>query len=168
MPRRGSFSLSPTRRRLGLGSGSFAGGTYSVACFLASCSALTDEVVRVNRSNSGIRARKQLQISGALQRRRQPFRKVPDLRELLSSSELASETPFNGIPNLSNVPETLDPELEGSDEEEEHPEAQAQALRDYQLSRDRFRRAHKEPTRYGYSYIPTLIPYDDPMGLNRR
>ncbi|KAI5670914.1 hypothetical protein M9H77_11278 [Catharanthus roseus] len=44
-------------------------------------------------------------------------------------------------PDPPNIPETLDPLLEGSDEEEEHPEAQAQALRDYQLARDRVRRA---------------------------
>ncbi|KAI5658323.1 hypothetical protein M9H77_27116 [Catharanthus roseus] len=57
------------------------------------------------------------------------------------------------IPYPTSVPKTLVPKLEGSDEEVEHPEAEAQAIRDYQLSRDRVRRAHKEPTRYGYSYI---------------
>ncbi|KAI5666940.1 hypothetical protein M9H77_16793 [Catharanthus roseus] len=31
----------------------------------------------------------------------------------------------------SSVPDTNEPELEGSHKEEEHPEAQAQALRDY-------------------------------------
>ncbi|KAI5659461.1 hypothetical protein M9H77_28254 [Catharanthus roseus] len=37
----------------------------------------------------------------------------------------------------SSVPNTNEHELEGSDEEEEHIKAQAQALRDYQLARDR-------------------------------
>ncbi|KAI5671186.1 hypothetical protein M9H77_11550 [Catharanthus roseus] len=34
-----------------------------------------------------------------------------------------------------SIPETLDPVLKGFDEEEEHPEVHAQALRDYQLVR---------------------------------
>ncbi|KAI5671108.1 hypothetical protein M9H77_11472 [Catharanthus roseus] len=51
------------------------------------------------------------------------------------------------------VPETSDPILDGSDEEEEHPEAKTQALRDYQLARDRVRRVPKDHPRYGYSYI---------------
>ncbi|KAI5672139.1 hypothetical protein M9H77_12503 [Catharanthus roseus] len=118
-------------------------------------------------STIGIRAWKRLQLSGALQRYQRPLGKIPDLRELLSSLELASKlvTPSSSIPDPSSVPETLVPELEDSDEEEEHPKAQAQALRDYLLSRERVRRAHKEPSRYGYSYI---LLYDDPMGLNRR
>ncbi|KAI5666811.1 hypothetical protein M9H77_16664 [Catharanthus roseus] len=41
-------------------------------------------------------------------------------------------TPSSSIPYPPSVLETRDTELEGSDEEEEHPEAQAQALRDYQ------------------------------------
>ncbi|KAI5675741.1 hypothetical protein M9H77_06691 [Catharanthus roseus] len=36
-----------------------------------------------------------------------------------------------------SIPENPDPVLEGSDKEVEHLEAQAQALRDYQLARDR-------------------------------
>ncbi|KAI5673651.1 hypothetical protein M9H77_14015 [Catharanthus roseus] len=78
----------------------------------------------------------------------------PDLRELLSSSELANEEPPPEQETqvepvvLSSVPDTSKSELEGSDEEEEHPEAQAQALRDYQLTRDRARRVPKEHTRY--------------------
>ncbi|KAI5654687.1 hypothetical protein M9H77_31874 [Catharanthus roseus] len=54
----------------------------------------------------------------------------------------------------SEQPETSTPEFENSDEDEEdHPEAQAQALRDYQLSRDRVRRETRKPARYCYSYI---------------
>ncbi|KAI5678665.1 hypothetical protein M9H77_09615 [Catharanthus roseus] len=49
---------------------------------------------------------------------------------------------FNSTPVL----ETSNPILDGSDEEEEHPRAQTQALRDYQL----------DHPRYGYSYI---LPY---------
>ncbi|KAI5649670.1 hypothetical protein M9H77_35675 [Catharanthus roseus] len=60
---------------------------------------------------------------------------------------------LSSVPDLTSVLETDVLGLEGSDDEEDHPEAQAQTLRDYQLSRDRFRRAHKEPTRYSYSYI---------------
>ncbi|KAI5675512.1 hypothetical protein M9H77_06462 [Catharanthus roseus] len=62
-------------------------------------------------------------------------------------------TTSSSVPDLPSVPETLDPVLEGSDEEEEHPETQAQALRDYQLTRDRARRVPKEHSRYSYSYI---------------
>ncbi|KAI5677843.1 hypothetical protein M9H77_08793 [Catharanthus roseus] len=40
----------------------------------------------------------------------------------------------------SSIPETSNPVLEGSDEEAEHPEAQVQAFRDYQLARNRVRR----------------------------
>ncbi|KAI5667014.1 hypothetical protein M9H77_16867 [Catharanthus roseus] len=47
-------------------------------------------------------------------------------------------TPSNSIPDPPSIPETLKSVLEDSDEKEEHPEAQAQALRDYQLARDRF------------------------------
>ncbi|KAI5653962.1 hypothetical protein M9H77_31149 [Catharanthus roseus] len=56
---------------------------------------------------------------------------------------------FNSTP----VPETSDPVLDGSDEEEQHPEAQTQALRDYHLARDRVCRVPKDHSRYGYSYI---------------
>ncbi|KAI5676578.1 hypothetical protein M9H77_07528 [Catharanthus roseus] len=62
-------------------------------------------------------------------------------------------TPSSSTPDPPSIPETLDPVLEGSDEEEEHPEAQAQALREYQLASDRVRRVPKEHPRYGYSYI---------------
>ncbi|KAI5675601.1 hypothetical protein M9H77_06551 [Catharanthus roseus] len=51
------------------------------------------------------------------------------------------------------IPETSYPILDGSEEEEERPEAQTQALRDYQLARDRLRRVPKDRPRYGYSYI---------------
>ncbi|KAI5654850.1 hypothetical protein M9H77_32037 [Catharanthus roseus] len=57
-------------------------------------------------------------------------------------STLSSSTPV-----LPSIPETPDPILDGSDEEEEHPEAQAQALRYYQLARDRFRRVPKDHPR---------------------
>ncbi|KAI5678667.1 hypothetical protein M9H77_09617 [Catharanthus roseus] len=50
-------------------------------------------------------------------------------------------------PVPSSIPETPDPVLEGSDEEVEHPEAQARAFRDYQLTRDRVRRVPKENPR---------------------
>ncbi|KAI5669381.1 hypothetical protein M9H77_19234 [Catharanthus roseus] len=43
-------------------------------------------------------------------------------------------TPFSSTHVLSSILESPDPILEGSDEEVEHPEAQAQALRDYQLA----------------------------------
>ncbi|KAI5658515.1 hypothetical protein M9H77_27308 [Catharanthus roseus] len=80
--------------------------------------------------------------------------------ELTGGNLLIIDLKVKGYPNLeerTNIPhptsvlETLIPKLESSDEEQEHPKAQA--LRDYQLSRDRVRRAHMEPTRYGYSYI---------------
>ncbi|KAI5648146.1 hypothetical protein M9H77_34151 [Catharanthus roseus] len=61
--------------------------------------------------------------------------------------------PSSSTPDPPNIPETLNPILEGSDEEEEHSEAQAQALKDYQLARDRVRGVPKEHPRYGYSYI---------------
>ncbi|KAI5664778.1 hypothetical protein M9H77_24101 [Catharanthus roseus] len=51
------------------------------------------------------------------------------------------------------VAETSDPILDGSNEEEKYPEAQTQALRDYQLARDRVHRVPKDHPRYGYSYI---------------
>ncbi|KAI5666058.1 hypothetical protein M9H77_15911 [Catharanthus roseus] len=60
-----------------------------------------------------------------------------------------SSAPSSNTP----VPETSDLILDGSDEEEEHPEAQTQALRDYQLARDRVHRVPKDHHRYGYSYI---------------
>ncbi|KAI5659073.1 hypothetical protein M9H77_27866 [Catharanthus roseus] len=47
-----------------------------------------------------------------------------------------SSAPSSSTLVLPSIPETLDPILDGSDEEEEHPEVQAQALRDYQLARD--------------------------------
>ncbi|KAI5673637.1 hypothetical protein M9H77_14001 [Catharanthus roseus] len=43
----------------------------------------------------------------------------------------------SSTPDHPSILETLDPVLEGSDEEEEHHEAQAQAVKDYQLARDR-------------------------------
>ncbi|KAI5664602.1 hypothetical protein M9H77_23925 [Catharanthus roseus] len=55
-----------------------------------------------------------------------------------------------------SIPEILNPVLEDSDEEEEHPEAQAQALRDYQLVRDRVRRVPKEYPRYTRFLIPLM------------
>ncbi|KAI5666545.1 hypothetical protein M9H77_16398 [Catharanthus roseus] len=62
--------------------------------------------------------------------------------------------PESSAPSSSTlVPETSDPIPDGSDEEEEHPEAQTQALRDYQLARDRVRRVPKDHPQYGYSYI---------------
>ncbi|KAI5656851.1 hypothetical protein M9H77_25644 [Catharanthus roseus] len=47
----------------------------------------------------------------------------------------------------SPVPEASNPILDGSDEEEEHYEAQTQALRNYQLARDRVRRVPKDHPR---------------------
>ncbi|KAI5670712.1 hypothetical protein M9H77_11076 [Catharanthus roseus] len=47
----------------------------------------------------------------------------------------------------SPIPKASDPILDGSNEEEEHPEAQTQALRNYQLARDRVRRVHKDHPR---------------------
>ncbi|KAI5648414.1 hypothetical protein M9H77_34419 [Catharanthus roseus] len=41
------------------------------------------------------------------------------------------DTPSSSVPDSTSVPETHIPKLEGSDDEEEHPKAQAQALRDY-------------------------------------
>ncbi|KAI5666438.1 hypothetical protein M9H77_16291 [Catharanthus roseus] len=62
----------------------------------------------------------------------------------------------------SQQPETSTPESEISDEDDEdHPEAQAQALRDYQLSRDRVRRETRKPARYGYSDI---VSYSGSLG----
>ncbi|KAI5666154.1 hypothetical protein M9H77_16007 [Catharanthus roseus] len=60
-----------------------------------------------------------------------------------------SSAPSCSTPVLPSIHETPDPILDGSDEEEEHPEAQAQALRNYQLARDRVRR----------------VPEDHPWGL---
>ncbi|KAI5654257.1 hypothetical protein M9H77_31444 [Catharanthus roseus] len=62
-------------------------------------------------------------------------------------------TPSSSTPIPSSIPETPDPVLEGSDEEAEHPEAQAEALRDYQLARDRVRKVPKEHPRHCNSYI---------------
>ncbi|KAI5677420.1 hypothetical protein M9H77_08370 [Catharanthus roseus] len=53
------------------------------------------------------------------------------------------DTPSSSVTDPTSVPETNVPELEHSDDEEDHPKAQAQAFRDYPLSRDRVRRAHK-------------------------
>lgn len=58
---------------------------------------------------------------------------------------------------LASLLETDVPELENFNDDEDHPEAQAQALRDYQLSRDRARRMSGEPIRYGYSYIVSYV-----------
>ncbi|KAI5652657.1 hypothetical protein M9H77_29844 [Catharanthus roseus] len=58
------------------------------------------------------------------------------------SSALSSSTPV-----LPIISETPDPILDGSDAEEEYPEAQAQGLRDYQLTRDRVRRVPKDHPR---------------------
>ncbi|KAI5665124.1 hypothetical protein M9H77_24447 [Catharanthus roseus] len=54
-----------------------------------------------------------------------------------------SSAPSSSTP----IPETSDPILDCSDEEEEHPEAQTQALRDYQLDRDRVCRVPKDHPR---------------------
>ncbi|KAI5675665.1 hypothetical protein M9H77_06615 [Catharanthus roseus] len=45
--------------------------------------------------------------------------------------------PSSSIPDPPSILETLNPMLEDFDEEEEHPETQAQAFRDYQLARNR-------------------------------
>ncbi|KAI5666307.1 hypothetical protein M9H77_16160 [Catharanthus roseus] len=65
----------------------------------------------------------------------------------------------------SPVPKASDPILDGSDEEEEHPEAQTQALRDYQLTRDRVRRVPKDHPRHrsgmeNYSQLSSPLPND--------
>ncbi|KAI5675605.1 hypothetical protein M9H77_06555 [Catharanthus roseus] len=65
-------------------------------------------------------------------------------------------TPSSSILDPPSIPETLNPVLEDSDEEEEHPEAQAQALRDYQLARNRVRRVPKEHPRYAHFLIPMM------------
>ncbi|KAI5648344.1 hypothetical protein M9H77_34349 [Catharanthus roseus] len=62
--------------------------------------------------------------------------------------------PSSSTPIPSSILETPDPILEGFDEEAEHPKAQAQALRDYQLARDRVRRVPKE-------YPRPFLPYDE-------
>ncbi|KAI5642391.1 hypothetical protein M9H77_00180 [Catharanthus roseus] len=69
----------------------------------------------------------------------------PDNNQVLPTSS-------SSTPDPPSIPETIDPVLEGSDEEE-HPESQAQALRDYQLARDRVRRVPEDHPRYDYSYI---------------
>ncbi|KAI5656991.1 hypothetical protein M9H77_25784 [Catharanthus roseus] len=69
----------------------------------------------------------------------EPTLEPPQEPEINSeSSALSSSTP---------VLETSDPILDGSDEEEEHPEAQTQALRDYQLARHRVCRVPKDHPR---------------------
>ncbi|KAI5675748.1 hypothetical protein M9H77_06698 [Catharanthus roseus] len=65
-------------------------------------------------------------------------------------------TPSSSIPDPPSIPETLNPVLEDSDEEEEHPEAQAQALRDYQLARGKIRRVPKEHPRCAHFLIPMM------------
>ncbi|KAI5657619.1 hypothetical protein M9H77_26412 [Catharanthus roseus] len=51
--------------------------------------------------------------------------------------EPETNSEFSAPSSSTLVPETSDPILDGSDEEEEHPETQTQALRDYQLARYR-------------------------------
>ncbi|KAI5659616.1 hypothetical protein M9H77_28409 [Catharanthus roseus] len=58
-----------------------------------------------------------------------------------------SSAPSSSTPVLPSIPETPDPILDGSDEEEEHPEALAQAFRDYQLARDRVHSVPKDHPR---------------------
>ncbi|KAI5677504.1 hypothetical protein M9H77_08454 [Catharanthus roseus] len=58
-----------------------------------------------------------------------------------------SSAPSSSTHVLPSIPETADPILDGSDEEDEHPEAQVQALRDYQLARDRVRKVPKDHPR---------------------
>ncbi|KAI5654509.1 hypothetical protein M9H77_31696 [Catharanthus roseus] len=60
-----------------------------------------------------------------------------------------SSGPSSSILVLPSILETPDPILDGSDEEEEHPEAQTQALRDYQTARDRVCRVPKDHPREG-------------------
>ncbi|KAI5650983.1 hypothetical protein M9H77_36988 [Catharanthus roseus] len=67
--------------------------------------------------------------------------------------EPETNSEFSAPSSSTPVPETSDPILDGFDEEEEHPDAQTQALRDYQLARDRVCRVPKDHPRYGYSYI---------------
>ncbi|KAI5658437.1 hypothetical protein M9H77_27230 [Catharanthus roseus] len=55
-------------------------------------------------------------------------------------------------PGPPSILKTLDLVLEGSDEQVEHPEAQAQALRDYQLARDRVRRFESEGSEHLVTY----------------
>ncbi|KAI5661666.1 hypothetical protein M9H77_20989 [Catharanthus roseus] len=69
-----------------------------------------------------------------------------------------SSAPSSSTPVLPSIPGTPDPILDASDKEEEHPEAQAQALRDYQLARVRVHRVPKDHPRYGYSYIRRGLP----------
>ncbi|KAI5671159.1 hypothetical protein M9H77_11523 [Catharanthus roseus] len=56
----------------------------------------------------------------------------------------------SSTPDPPSIPKTLDPVLEVFDEEEEHPEAHAQALRDYQFVRDRVPQS---------IYIPMMNPW---------
>ncbi|KAI5649657.1 hypothetical protein M9H77_35662 [Catharanthus roseus] len=50
--------------------------------------------------------------------------------------ELELEPETNESSKPTSVPESNEPDLGNSDDDEDHPEAQAQALRDYQPSRD--------------------------------
>ncbi|KAI5676862.1 hypothetical protein M9H77_07812 [Catharanthus roseus] len=58
--------------------------------------------------------------------------------------ELETNSKPSACSSSSPVPEASDLILDGSDQEEEHPEAQTQALRDYQLARDRVCRVSKD------------------------
>ncbi|KAI5659768.1 hypothetical protein M9H77_28561 [Catharanthus roseus] len=69
-------------------------------------------------------------------------------------------TQSSSAPVPSSIPENPDLVLEGSDEKAEHPEAQAQALRDYQLARDRVRRVPKEHPRYAAALLCPTASYD--------
>ncbi|KAI5659381.1 hypothetical protein M9H77_28174 [Catharanthus roseus] len=60
---------------------------------------------------------------------------------------IESSAPSSSTPILPSILETSDPNLDGSDEEEEHPKAHTQALRDYQLARDRVCRVPKDHSR---------------------
>ncbi|KAI5658405.1 hypothetical protein M9H77_27198 [Catharanthus roseus] len=71
-------------------------------------------------------------------------------RNLPTAMELV--TPSSRIHDPSSVPETLEPVLEGSDEEVDHPEAQAQALSNYQLVRDR-----REPKGIERGVAPVIL-----------
>ncbi|KAI5678192.1 hypothetical protein M9H77_09142 [Catharanthus roseus] len=70
-----------------------------------------------------------------------------------------SSAPSSSTPVLPSIPETPDPILYGSDEEEEHPKAQTQALRDYQLARDRVRRVPKNHPRHLFGLISAVDFY---------
>ncbi|KAI5682206.1 hypothetical protein M9H77_03434 [Catharanthus roseus] len=94
---------------------------------------------------------------------------IPVEVETISESTLepSQEPETNSEPSAPSssypVPEASYPILDGSDEEEEHPEAQTQALRDYQLSRDRVRRVPKDHPRHlsgmeKYSQLSSSLP----------